>query len=1493
MSFTGPNIQSFTLSDNFCQDPVHPIDENEYLFFIDRMMGNWKLDVPYDMRIQDNIFSRAYALNIHQGKFKYVNGHYYTPSTHIANFNTSIPVTPGVVSNDVLGKCEEWIDISSFACGNVVNHNPLVSVPVCTEKGRIISESLIKVASTRIFVKAEQAIIELITNSIDSYPSNANRKVGRFGMGFFSFMYFLVGHPERCLYINSAVGTNVALIRVKYINNTLKCSFTVRKCLNIRGTTISLRTGFDVFTPDETAAFTKYVYYTKDIDRASIYLNGNTKIDSSIISTDSVDILIDPTLIRVSDQGSGIGIDVVMKSLLVPSSSTKGLVNSGSTANEFTNNSSMRSSVGISTFRIVVNQIALVSLNIEGPYSFTIDLPHTVKVPVSRDDIIIEESKDILLKSLLLILSKAEEMKNVLHFENALKTYINFTANINNKKLIKLFINNIYDVFYKDKIVISEKHVNFYEKLNLHYIVGSLPNYTENTKVIKSIVDNLDRKFVDRETFASKIIVKIPIMENSELFDGDTYSYIFVPLNFLTPEWSSIDVKSIYRKEALSLKNRSGPDEDPFIKMVKGVTLRAIENYQNPKLSIAMDNFDTEFNQSIQNARIIFGDNLPMYLRRMVSIFENIKTSDSHNLKYKIIRSTKSYNFNPEKDYSVLQNYILFLIDAVKEYHQTEIENMLISPFSISGIDYAIMLVDEGLIGKLSPLEILAFSMISGTKGIYTFNPKTLSTILPHFTKIYVENMKISDLIVVNTWETNRILDIAINTLSGNASSNLRHENMPSPQTLTSGYKFKLKQLISLTFVDPHIDLKNAHRQPDNIPLQIIEISVNAGTTKDFIQATLTELVQNSRDAIRILKSQTNQDRNKLHIRTSFDADRKLAKVSIHDFVGMTKDNFISMCTPFYSTKKASELVTGEMGTGFFNIYRESLHVQIISIKSGKRIRVEQFPIRDSLQNVVDISTNLIIDDSKDPEGTRITFTFPVKSVTEVHNTIDHFVRNRISLMGFDELIYNNTPITQQMKKLYSIDGLESFYCENLSESSIQTKGVPFSSLYDFFSGKEEFNISRELLMKVSSELVINIKHGFYTPVQSRTSINILPEKLIEFKKFIIATFAFYFKQIIYDITSTLTVKNNATGIQRNVLDNFLDNWESNFFINNYGWQIVNSPEYYDLALTSSKLLFQNFPFYKYSGLASFNRDVRYQPLNSENILDPYNNVNRLVSLIREVVADENNHDIDKEFTKDMMQIMFWWAYGKNSQYYYYTSTDQTKIIAPYIHKIMKIFVKMFIKAVKPPENHDDIIINISPISVNSNYHRASRTLTIALKNFVDSGLIDFIKKIKMHRESRNKDWIEDDIFIRMRIIGGFPPVTMVHELEHANRSAELDAANGVHGPRMRNGKNISFFEYAFLVGEEARKKLILRQWIEVLYEIEIPDVNLDLIKFTENPKKFPGFNNRGTHVPYNAYDLLVNSPEQIEFDPHLADQLLFDNHAELAKNLLDDEYEE
>ena len=90
-----------------------------------------------------------------------------------------------------------------------------------------MANSLIRVASTRIFSNPAQSVVELIVNSIDSYNQGENKSIGRFGMGFFSILYWIFKIPDCFIILQSkTVGGEEFCIRIYVENKILKNEFT-------------------------------------------------------------------------------------------------------------------------------------------------------------------------------------------------------------------------------------------------------------------------------------------------------------------------------------------------------------------------------------------------------------------------------------------------------------------------------------------------------------------------------------------------------------------------------------------------------------------------------------------------------------------------------------------------------------------------------------------------------------------------------------------------------------------------------------------------------------------------------------------------------------------------------------------------------------------------------------------------------------------------------------------------------------------------------------------------------------------------------------------------------------------------------------------------------------------------------------------------------------------------------------------------------------------
>lgn len=301
--------------------------------------------------------------------------------------------------------------------------------------------------------------------------------------------------------------------------------------------------------------------------------------------------------------------------------------------------------------------------------------------------------------------------------------------------------------------------------------------------------------------------------------------------------------------------------------------------------------------------------------------------------------------------------------------------------------------------------------------------------------------------------------------------------------------------------------------------IQIVEIATNEGTVKPFIPASLTELVQNSIDAIRQANAHGQKVSPIINIYLARSPDYKYLFLSIKDYVGMNESAFLHISIPFVSTKTPSEIVTGEMGTGFFNVYRGSDMVIINTTKDGIRRQYIDEPIRDSNNRVIDIKKNVtlravpkeIADFGTSTNGTEITMVIPTNledtgadkesdpAFIEMVSDIKSYCYNVIGLAQLDKIYFMGNNVHVPRKLVYSTNRVEIYllnvpeYITNpgtkkYDDSYLLTKGIPFDKLLPYLL------IPKDLEKTVEFNCIVNILHGSYTPVQTRTKITLSPE---------------------------------------------------------------------------------------------------------------------------------------------------------------------------------------------------------------------------------------------------------------------------------------------------------------------------------------------------------------------------------------------------------------
>ena len=280
--------------------------------------------------------------------------------------------------------------------------------------------------------------------------------------------------------------------------------------------------------------------------------------------------------------------------------------------------------------------------------------------------------------------------------------------------------------------------------------------------------------------------------------------------------------------------------------------------------------------------------------------------------------------------------------------------------------------------------------------------------------------------------------------------------------------------------------------------LNMIRIVVNEATTKDYIPSVITELLQNSIDAMHQYGKEGD-----ISIRIGRYNNTNNYALSISDPVGILNENIPHVLVPFLSSKTAIDIeLTGEMGTGFFNIYRQPFckYVLIEIVNDENTIIVKATPIvrNDYIIDIIyDFTVNLPVEEKR----TTITIVFN-DMIKKEYDTLYAKAYDFISMYLTSSpypIVFNDNRINKVYKEILTARLGSVKVGPNDILSHILTNGVPFGSLYSYL---DEF-IRNDFKSYVNSGIVFDISKNGYQPVHSRNRLMISDERKKELKIFI------------------------------------------------------------------------------------------------------------------------------------------------------------------------------------------------------------------------------------------------------------------------------------------------------------------------------------------------------------------------------------------------------
>lgn len=1010
----------------------------------------------------------------------------------------------------------------------------------------LLAENLIKVASNHITENAYNEFNELVFNAIDAIKikNNSNSDtIGKFGFGFYSIFKHIYGKPNNKIIIDSTYNDGglksfQAVITDKSTGD-LMVELSIMEPINSRtGTKISvyapLSHDFIFLSLKDTIEYFEDipVYFQYDVSDenknhgcSGFYVDKQCKpgirylINTSCQQNcdDTIEIFMDyKKSFVVTDTGVGISCETLFDSMLIPSISSKTIINKKAIVPNYYNRTGIfPGGICDDAFSMIVGSMKVYHSEIgyshEKNHKYLISMPSGTTVSLARNDIVLDgpEIVEIFENNLRkLVNDTLEYSSDLTTLWYYFSCYMKFTQCIQNKLSTMKIMNET--LARNDLLFVSM------DSDLLQVIVSLLPQH--NTRKIVSFHEaNLydfeefilfnNASYINKYVYWGKNVLILPNLENNISSFGFP-SLLFIKESFTkqNPTWIS-DLSLSYQGDRLypHIASNILKEKQSFIKMAVSGALTGFYN-EICSIYIAMCgclpdfhnmDIDKHFGDVMISIRVLNSgmsqDNMRIYLRSLYDLYSKVKTDSSYGVNRKFVISypcgITSYR-NGDDCSNVDLPIILFL---TKEGFN---HKCLCNPTYLFRNNYNKI----NSVGKLlfkfcdannvSPREELIMREIclnfknkeifrSESSFDYLLNEirsRFPHTILDKFfnktifigkdciTHFLCEPLIVSLSIYHETYHISRDLHNCIN-----------YEDLIVPYDEKHLNVFTGKQVFNMIF-SGNTDLIMAPNYSKESRFQIFDAVVNTGTTKDYISAVLTELVQNSIDAIR--ESCCNDKYISIGISNHHDQNI----LYFNDFVGISPDKIIYMLVPFLSSKTSAKY-TGFMGTGLFNIYRQP-YCQKVLIQTITETHITTLQCVPILANngVVDINYGYYCGENinRVSPGTffLIFLNGDTKTINQLSVDTSLFVHNAINTVDYP-IIFNQQPLTKTSRNLiYEDEKIKIIHCPTIP-SYILTNGVPFLP----FNSNECYYENSCLF----TGFIFDIKPGYYKSYQSRT----------------------------------------------------------------------------------------------------------------------------------------------------------------------------------------------------------------------------------------------------------------------------------------------------------------------------------------------------------------------------------------------------------------------
>lgn len=1018
--------------------------------------------------------------------------------------------------------------------------------------GLKLNQNLIRVASSRIFNDPYRAFMELVVNSIDAY--NPESPIGKFGMGFMSCFYWLY-HGASDITLTSKTSSSPAYTIVFGLDEKTKENITMKLLTDPpkrihSGTSITVH---GTWLDGELTKIKDHLMNLRFVPNCRVVITNPDESQTSFGEQTSKrsEVTLHNTYVKFDDWATGIPVEFAMSGLVTPSISSKADVVRSSldvTRSRVLNDDDEddddegEDEEYMSNLFITVGDIVIHSFTTDRwtgiGESYHISLPAWTPLTVARDQLIYDETT---LDSFIAIFHHlTPQIQNMQLFLDHMGRYKGSANQIE----VDILYNRIFEAILSNDDYLCVPNLPIYDEIDMGIRVVKFSGYDAD-KLREYLLEYFP--VVHNEN-----VVVLSVKMSKELTYSGVMGVYFASKSYIksTPDWLDRVNVLIETKNITKYKQILNPmDCESFYKL-------------HDEILSLTDIIETKFNvdtrKFIEMMNILTYYNGEKFMRKRISLFSNfIKLHEKataygtrmyfvvidlprkkllHRVNRVILEDSIPWDLQPIDVKDRVENFNIRI--SGHQYEEFERKNPKYVAYGRRIFDWAFSFLQKYVklpdVTKILPQriwmiptmrEVLEYAIGIEDIHIYVMFIDTLlhvgpiSMVLCGILERYIRtkfNAQVIELSVFSN-KTDIFMDCQtfVRMFIGQKNVQFRkfvhmHEmSVDGPPTREVDYSetfsethhtttYTVNQLIQHLFEKESSSIFDAtipSMQSSRNKLRLVELAVDVASTRNYVFSVLTELLQNSIDAI---------NESPIHKR-QIDIDYVYADdglgFSFTDYVGIPTDKLLFILVPFISSKNSlTSINTGEMGTGFFNVYRRAKRVIIETDNGVDHVIVEAVKtknLRSSLQTEAktknlqtdrsDISYHI---EKRHTTGNRAT---KITVILEDHLSDLPEVLPFIHSYGTPSCVINNVccrfnGVTMSCS-LTPID-VSSVAATYLSEqtSIVLTNGIPFMDLYTYLS---LLGMHPETCEKLGSNLVLNISKKFYTPVHSRSKITI------------------------------------------------------------------------------------------------------------------------------------------------------------------------------------------------------------------------------------------------------------------------------------------------------------------------------------------------------------------------------------------------------------------